>query len=592
MTMGDSSRDQQLSQATEAHQHGDYQTAEKMYRKMLDSAPDDNVGYLLGTLLLQKGDPAQAIDHLKPVAERNPGSADLQNNLGVAYQSLGKRQEAVKAFQAALKANQDYPQAWQNLGKLLWEMNHRREAEMCYREAVRLLPDDLQCRQDWTQALVSTEKWDEAAREISVLLEQGKLSPENQIEWKTQLAYVAAQQHDYPRAIELSEEILDQQPDNMAILSNLSFLYEHVGRIDDAIQAAESAHQKAPGSAEILNNLGIALRTAHRCDEAIGAFSKAIDLNPELTLAAFNRGSTLLLTERYQEGWSDYENRLRLIPQQDELKALPLWNGEPIPGKKLLVACDQGFGDILMFARFLPLIRERSEAITTFRVPPEMLRLFNGSRLNGLPLADRFVSEDDALPQADFYFPLMSSGARFSLGIDDIGMTAPYLQAPASMSEPTREASASPRKIGLCWRGNKAQSQDHVRSLPLQTLRPLAESTDVEWVSLQIDATEEELAGWPASIQTSSPPLTNFAETAALLSQLDLVITVDTAVAHLAGALGRPTWTLIPWLPDWRWHLNRSDSPWYPTMRLYRQPAWGDWASVVAELQNELRQSH
>ncbi|MCG6157590.1 tetratricopeptide repeat protein [Rubinisphaera margarita] len=558
---------------------------------MLDSTPDDNVGYLLGTLLLQKGDAAQAVEHLQPIVERHPEIADLHNNLGVAYQSLGKRQEAVKAFQGALKANQDYPQAWQNLGKLLWEMNYRREAEKCYREAVRLLPDDLQCRQDWMQSLVSTEQWNEAAREIGQLLETGTLSAETQIEWKTQLAYVAAQQHDYVQAITLSEDVLACQPDNMALLSNLSFLYEHVGRIEDAIRAAEQAHQQAPKSAEILNNLGIAQRSAHRCDEAIDSFSKAIALNPELTLAAFNRGSTLLLTERYQEGWTDYENRLRLIPQQDDLQQLPLWDGEPIPGKKLLIACDQGYGDILMFARFLPLIRERSEAVTIFRVPAEMLRLFNGSRVNGLPLADRFLSEDDPLPQADFQFPLMSSGARFSLSIDEIGMAAPYLQAPASMSQPAGNAGQSTgadRKIGLCWRGNAAQAQDHVRSLALETLLPLAEISGVEWVSLQIDATGDELSGWPASMQTSSPPLTNFAETAALLDQLDLIITVDTAVAHLAGAMGRPTWALLPWLPDWRWHLNRSDSPWYPSMRLYRQPAWGDWSRVIADLRNDL----
>ncbi|HCS55007.1 tetratricopeptide repeat protein [Rubinisphaera sp.] len=590
MTPPESTREQQLAQATNDHQQGNFQAAESLYRQLLDSQQDDNVGYLLGTLLLQKGDAALAVEHLKPIAERHPESTDLHNNLGVAYQTLNQRQEAVKAFQASLKADQNYPQGWQNLGKLLFEMKHVREAEKCYREAVRLLPEDLACRQDWIQALISTEQWTEAAQEIETLL-QKDLSSEIEMEWKTQAAFVQAQLHNYVEATRLSEEVQARQPENISILANLSYLYEHIGEIDKAIAAGLEAQDKAPHSAEIANNLGVAYRSAHRIEKALSAFSKSIELNPDLPLATFNRGSTLLLTENYQAGWVDYERRLSLIPQPEELNGLNRWTGEKISGQRLLIVCDQGFGDLLMFARFLPIIRERSDAVTIFRAPPEMLRLLNASRLDGLPLADIIVSEDEPLPQADCMFPLMSAAAQLVLGIDDVGMQNSYLQPPRNqpIADWLESSSVKGQKtIGLCWRGNAAQAQDHVRTMSLETLFPLSEIPDIRWVSLQMDADDDELKTWPGEIISAKDKVKDFADTAAILQEIDLLITVDTAICHLAGAMQRPVWNMLPHTPDWRWHLNREDSPWYPSMQLYRQPRWGDWKAVVEKIAAEL----
>ncbi|HBN76668.1 MAG TPA: hypothetical protein DD473_12790 [Planctomycetaceae bacterium] len=592
MTPPESTRDQQLAQATNAHQQGNFHAAEALYRQLLDSHQDDNVGYLLGTLLLQKGDAALAVEHLKPIAERHPESTDLHNNLGVAYQTLNQRQEAVKAFQASLKADQNYPQGWQNLGKLLFEMKHVREAEKCYREAVRLLPDDQACRQDWIQALITTEQWIEAAQEIEKLLQQKDLNSETEIEWKTQAAFVQAQMHNYVEATRLSEEVQARQPENITILANLSYLYEHIGEIDKAIAAGLEAQDKAPHSAEIANNLGVAYRSAHRMDEALAAFSKSIELNPDLPLATFNRGSTLLLTENYQAGWVDYERRLSLIPQPEELNGLKRWSGEKISGQKLLIVCDQGFGDLLMFARFLPLIRERSDAVTIFWAPPEMLRLLNASRVEGLPLADIFVSEDEPLPQADCMFPLMSAASQFDLEIEGIGMQNSYLQSPENpqIIKWLESTSVNSQKtVGLCWRGNAAQAQDHVRTMTLETLFPLSEIPGIRWVSLQMDADENELETWPGEIIPAKDHVKDFADTAAILQEIDLLITVDTAICHLAGAMQRPVWNMLPHTPDWRWHLNRKDSPWYPSMQLYRQAEWGKWKSVVEKLAADLQ---
>ncbi|MCA8988973.1 MAG: glycosyltransferase family protein [Planctomycetaceae bacterium] len=590
--MSDSERETQLSQATLAHQQGNFSTAERIYRELISQKTDPNIGYLLGTLLLQKGDYKGSIDFLAPLAEKQYNSADLHNNLGVAYQSVGRRQEAVKSFQNALKCDQNYPQGWQNLGKILADLQHYSHSEQCYREVCRLLPEDLAARQDWIQSLISAGMWSEAVEQIPMILEESSLRPEELRSLRGHLAYAYSQLGDYAAAIPLNEQELDQEPDQTAILANLCFLYEHVGRIEDAIAAGEKARDLAPQSAEVANNLGVAYRSAHRFEDALSTFTLAEQLNPQLPLPAFNRGSLLLSLERFADGWPGYERRLELTPQPEAWQKRTWWDGKPIPGKTLLIVCDQGFGDILMYARFLPRVRELSQARTILQIPQELTRLFQHARVGGLPLADQFVSEQESLPQADFLTPLMSAGQLLQLTPDQVTPSEPYLQVPSfSQRAGDKPVATRARKIGLCWRGNAAQAQDHVRTLSLKKLCSLSDVPNVEWVSMQFDATEEELQAWPGGLPVPEKKVMDFADTANQLAGLDLLITVDTAIAHLAGALQTPVWTLLPHTPDWRWHWEESSVRWYPGMRLFRQPAWGDWDQVLVEVQQALQSS-
>ncbi len=581
--MDDSERDQLLTQATSAHQMGDLQQAEASYRKLWADRQDDNLSYLLGTLLLQKGEAEQAIDFLAPVAARNLNSADLQNNLGVAYQTVGNRQQALLAFQAAVRADKSYPQVYHNIGKLLVEAGDFSNAEPCYRQAVQLMPDDDQCRAEWIQLLIQMEKWDDAARELNLMLHR---DPDH-LDLRTNLVFVLAKSHRYQEAIEQGKKVLSSDPNSVKMLSNLSYLHEHCGQIEEAISAAEKAWELAPHSPEIANNLGIAYRSAHRIESAITAFEKAIELNPDFSLARFNLGSTLLLDEQYPAGWTHYEARQELMGVPKELESISLWQGETIPDKKLLITCDQGFGDAIQFCRFLPRIKQNSQAEIILQSPPELQELFAHSFYQGEPLADRIISEQDELPSLDYHFPISSVGNLFQLTVQDIGIEESYLQAPDDDVENQQEKSG--RTIGLCWRGNPRQAQDHVRSMQLSALHRLAALEDVRWVSFQIDAQADELASWPGEIQDRGNQLKSFAETARALEQVDLLITVDTAMAHLAGAMQRPVWTMLAHTPDWRWHLKRTDSPWYPGMKLFRQPSWGDWDCVIEKIQAELQ---
>ncbi len=593
--MQESEREQMLTRATELHMQGHLAQAEVYYYRLLEGGTDDNVQYLLGTLQLQNRKPDQAVRFLEPVAERHPESADLHNNLGVAYRSLKQPEKALKAFQAAIQANREYPQAYQNLGKLLSEGNQWTQAEACFRAATTLLPEDTEIHNDWIKALTQLQRWDEAAQELEKGLTRAAKGTQAESELNIQLAYCRTQQKRYAEAAELFEVEQKRHPQRPELLANLSYVYEHMGRLEESLQAADRAIELAPAIPELHNNRGVALRGLHRCEEALAAFWQAVSLRSDFALAEFNHGTLQLLMERYPQGWRGYERRLALVTKPPGIEALPTWTGEnPLTGGKLLVYCDQGFGDALQFVRFLPQIKERAGCPILLQLPEELLDLVRQSRIDGAPLADEFLVEGQTLPQVSACFPLLSCGTLLNLKMEELCPQPAYLQVPRATGE---ESTAAPEtaaavsgtlRVGLSWRGNAQQAQDHVRTMALSELNELASLPGIEWYSLQLDATPEELATWPTSLTDWGTSLKSFSDTAQKLDQLDLLISVDTAICHLAGALDKPVWTLLPHTPDWRWHLERTDSPWYPCMRLYRQSDWGDWSSAVTALKHDL----
>lgn len=580
--MTDSVRDEKLTQATKLHQQGKLADAEAIYRQLWDEREEDNLAYLLGTLQLQKGESRQAVHYLAPVAERRPDSADLQNNLGVAYQTVGERVKAMQAFQAAIKANGEYTQAYQNLGRILMEVQDWTRAEPCYRAAAVLLPDDVPTRREWIRCLSMNNQWDEAAEQLQKLMEEQRSNPMLLAELKLQLAYAYAQQKNYDGAIEIFEEQVREYGDSAELQSNLSYLYEHSGRLEKALAAADTAIEYAPDVPEHHNNRGVALRSLHQLKEAESAFARAVQLQPGFTLARFNRGSLQLMQQRYPEGWEHYESRLELIPPPPSVQSLPVWDGSPLQGQTLVVYCDQGFGDALQFARFLPALRERAAGRVLFQTPPELVDLF---KLDA-ELADEIIPETEQPVTADYRFPLQSAGWLLQISADQISSRFPCLPLPE-----TKGKTESPQlRVGLCWRGNASQAQDHVRTAELETWKSLANVDGIEWYSLQVDATDAELASWPGGLNDLGRGCSTFLETAKRLQQLDLLITVDTALCHLAGGLNFPTWTVLPHTPDWRWHLDGDKTVWYPGMKLYRQQAWGDWDSALAAIAEDLNQ--
>jgi|HubBroStandDraft_1064217.scaffolds.fasta_scaffold00055_12 tetratricopeptide (TPR) repeat protein len=371
--------------------------------------------------------------------------------------------------------------------------------------------------------------------------------------------------------------------------NNLSILLLRALRPAEAVESSRQAVRLQPGSADMAINLGKALRDSGRPAEALAAFETAVRLAPELAEAHFAVATLQLAQGDFAAGWAGFEWRLRLPGFRFAIPDLgkPGWQGEELDGRTILLHAEQGLGDTLQFLRYVPLVAARGARVILL-VQPALRRL-----LTGLAAVEQVVGFGDTLPDYDLHCPLMRLPRRFGTRPDSIPPIGAELSAPAEDEAlwRSRLGPADGRtRIGLVWAGNPAHANDYNRSAPLAALAPLLARSDVHWVSLQRDVPEGDaavLAAHPATMQTGAA-LTDLAVTAGLIAGLDLVVSVDTAAAHLAGVMGRPVWLLLPFAPEWRWLGTRGDSPWYPTARLFRQPKPGDWAGLVREVETAL----
>ena len=370
--------------------------------------------------------------------------------------------------------------------------------------------------------------------------------------------------------------------------NNLGNCLRLKGQTDEALDAFRKAIELKPDYADAYNNLGVLLRDLGQFDEAIAAFCRAISLGNDFPEAHHNLGITLLLKGELKRGWEEYEWRRRYKHFKSALHKFPqpLWDGSELQGRTLLLYTEQGLGDALQFVRYAPLAAQRGGKII-IGCHPELLRILS-IMPGGWPIA----SLSEPLPAFDLQCPLLNLPAIFSTTLESIPHTVPYLNADAQniekwrlrLHEKLRALKAA--RVGLVWAPRPTRDNDRSRSINLSSLAPIGRVRDIVIVSLQKGTAAAEAKtpplGW--KFFDFSAELNDLADTAALIANLDLVITVDTAVAHLAGAMGKPVWTLLEFVPDWRWLLERQDSPWYPTMRLFRQRARGDWQSVIQDV--------
>lgn len=380
-------------------------------------------------------------------------------------------------------------------------------------------------------------------------------------------------------------QALASRPDYVEALNNLGSALRAQGQLEDAESALRDALRLRPSYANALANLGLVLQELARYSQALAAYDQAVAIEPGHAVAHGNRSMLLLLLGRLKEGFAEYEWRWRMpgfaTPRRPF--AQPAWHGEPLAGQTLLVHAEQGLGSAIQFVRYVIPAAARGARIVLECQPP-LLRLF-GHALAGTggPVA-AVVAKGDALPPFDRQVPLISLPHVLGTTLSTVPAPIPYLSAHEAdiAAWRLRLAAACRRRIGLVWAGNRRHENDRNRSLPPAALAPLVAGGNAAFFSLQVPASEEDLAALPGGrVIDLAPDLADFAQTAAALEALDLVITVDTAVAHLAGALGRPTWLLLPYVPEWRWLLDRDDSPWYPTVRLFRQRSPGDWQGVL-----------
>jgi tetratricopeptide (TPR) repeat protein len=556
-------------QAVAHHQAGRLAEAEAIYRQILSVHPQHaGALHLLGVVALQVGRNDIAVELIEKAIAIGPALPDFHSNLGAVYRNLGRLEEAVAECRRALELDPKFADAYKNLAAALLVLARPAEAEEASRRAIAIRPSDVGSYNNLGLALRGQQRQGEAIDA-------------------------------YRRAIQID-------PHYAEAFNSLGVAHADLDELEEATAAFRQAIALRGNYAEAWSNLAGALADSGLRDEAAAIYRRTLELRPGLPQIRYNYALLLLLRGDFQNGWPHFEIRWELDPMRLSNKYLHSrkWTGEPLQGQRLLVHAEQGLGDMLQFVRYVPLIASRGGQVIV-ECQPELRPL-----LESVEGISNIVARGEDTPKFDLHCPVMSLPLVFGTRLETIPCQNPHLRADASkVSWWMRRLEAIPRiqdenhgvgqrriRVGLVWAGGyhlhtpDGARMDRRRSLCLNQLAPLSGLPDVVFVSLQKEN--------PAT-QAQSPPegmhlldwteeLHDFSDTAALIECLDLVISVDTAVAHLAGAMGKPVWLLNRFDTCWRWLLDREDSPWYPTMRLFRQPRFGDWPSVIRRVTDEL----
>jgi tetratricopeptide (TPR) repeat protein len=542
----------------------------------------------LGNVLKELGQIDEAAACYRRAVELKPNYPEARLNLGSALITLGQLDEAVASSLRALALKPDYAEALLNLGNAFRGQGQLDEASLCFHKAFNIKPDYVEACNNLGNVLREQGRRDEA---IACCRRAINLQPDC-LEAHVTLGSALREQGELDQAVSCFHQALGIKPDYPATHNNLGIALKEQGHLDQAIARYHRAIDLKPDYLEAYNNLGNALRDQGRLGEAIAFYRQAIDLEPDYPDGHNHLAMALLAQGDMAAGWDEYEWRWKtsqMIKSQRHF-AQPQWRGEAAEGQTLLIHAEQGFGDTLQFCRYAPLAAARGLRVI-LEVQQPLVKL-----LRSLPGVDRVVARGEELPAFDRHCPMLSMPLALRTTVATIPSAARYLRADnaqlaAWQTRLAAIANQGPR-IGLVWAGSsRSQSPelaaiDRRRSLAPERLGPLIEVAGLHFFSLQKDG--------PTAPEDF--PLTNFmnemkdfADTAALIANLDLVISVDTAVAHLAAALGKPVWVLDRFDPCWRWLTGRRDSPWYPTLVLYRQTRPGDWAPVLAEIASNLR---
>jgi tetratricopeptide (TPR) repeat protein len=533
----------ELAEAERHFRAGKLEDAIAAYERVLAREPGNAVALNnLGVALRRAGDAKRAVRYLAMAVREDPRNADAHYNLGNALRDAKRHDHAIQCYRRALRLNPRYAGAYVNLALALKAAGRLADAQRCLAIGLRALPES------WMLHL-----------ELGILL------------WEQKKDGAALVHYRKSAAIE---------PANYKVRHNIAAVLLRGDRYAEAEEAARAAIALEPEHAETHAVLGQALCALGRLDDAEKSLRRALALEEGNLSASLGLARVLLLGGRFREGWPAYEARWKRATTPRPEFPKPAWEGENLTGRTLLVYAEQGFGDTIQFVRYAPLLRHRGARVLLLCEPP-LKRLL--AAVDGVA---EVLTRANPLPDFDRHVALLSIPRILGTELDTIPAAVPYIHIRVAGEAPARARPV----VGVAWAGSGRHENDRNRSIALATLLPALERADLDFVSLQFDPRGGEIAAAGAEALTPSAmgKVRDFADTAALLPRVDLVITVDTALAHLAGAMARPVWVLLPFAPDWRWMLERSDTPWYPTMRLYRQSAPGDWAGVIERVRTDL----
>jgi tetratricopeptide (TPR) repeat protein len=594
----------------ELHKRGALDQAGALYAGVLKLAPRHvEALHYLGVIKNQQGHVEEALDLMATALELNAGWAQMHTNYAFMLNGAGRHDEALEATARALAIEPVNRDAEFHRGNALMGLDRASEALDAFERAVALRPGDVDPVVNRGNALVKLKRFEEAVVAFKRAIElapghAGILNNYGQ-------ALGAVGRHD--EAMMFFDRALAIDPTYVSAVINRAKTLVDLDRPDEALAAVAPVLADDARHTAALDVRGLALVGLGRCEEAIATFEDIMAVDPDMATAYNHRGMAQTRLNRFDQARSSFEIALEILPnfkvartneaitymvagdyavglpkfearwEKERVFDAPLWLGEEaLAGKTLLIHAEQGLGDTLQFVRYAPLAAARGARVVV-EAPPALKPV-----LAGAPGIADVVAPGEALPPFDLHCPMMSLPLAFHTTLATIPAQVPYLAAPLERVAQwkSRLRGDGQRRIGLVWSGNRKHKDDRNRSMAPQHLAPLFAVPGTQWIALQPELTARDrsfLAAHPG-IQAIGGELADFGDTAAVMAGLDLVVSVDTAAVHLAGALGRPVWVMLPFSPDWRWLMQRPDSPWYPTARLFRQPATGDWDAVVAQV--------
>jgi len=580
MTVG-----QLFDTARQQHQAGRLAEAQSLYQQILTQEPDHaDALHLLGYAQFQAGHAQQGLELIRRAIALDGGRAEYHCNLGVVLAAMNQHAEAIAACKQALALRPDFAEAAYNLAGSLVAVGDVEQGITMYRQALALRPDWPEAYTNLGNALQAADRLEEA---VAALGQAVALRP-NFADAVYNLGNALGQLERWEEAVAALRRAIAIKPVYPEAYNNLGNALRKQRQFEQAIAAYRQALQQRPDYGDAYNNLANALVEMGRIDEAIAAHTEALKLRPDDGIVHFNLAAMLLRLGRLEEAWPHYEWRWRVEEFHQPMRQLeqPMWDGSDLKGKRILLHTEQGFGDAIQFARYVPVVVRKGGKVI-IECAGQMARLYASS-----PAIEQVIVAGQPLPEFEVHCPLLSVPYVLGTTLQTLPRQVPYLWFDVALAEQWRKRIGDTEgklKAGLVWTGRPKPEPD--RSIPLTRLAPLAQVRGVRFYSLQIGPGAEQARQPPAGMDLVdwADDLNDFADTAALMANLDLILTIDSATAHLAGALAKPTWVLLPKVPDWRWMLNRDDSLWYPTMRLFRQPIAGDWDTPIRRIVEALR---
>jgi len=568
------------------HQQNYLVEAQAIYEKILCIQPDHfDTLQLLGSLLAQIKKYSEAVKYLSKALEINPGDARTLCNQGIVLKELKRFDEALVSYAQAILVNPSYADAFNNQGIVLQELKRFDEALASYDQAIAIEPKFAQAYYNRGIVLQELKRFDEALASYDLAI---SINP-NFVNAYNNKGVILKSLKRFDEALSIYNQAISIKPDHPKTYYNQGKTLQELNRHDEALACYDQAIKIDPNYLEAYNNRGNTLQAIKQFDRALVNYNHAIAIRPDYADAYFNKSTLLILRGDYKEGWQLYEWRWKQKHNINSRRSYKqaLWLGnESLINKTLLITMEQGFGDYIQFIRYA-LLAEQSGAKVILEAPLLLMKLT--ATLKGHFI---LIESGKSLPDFDYYCPVVSLPLAFKTSVETIPAPLSYLYVDEAKKQQwnKRLGKHVMTRIGLVWAGNPDHTNDRNRSLLLKQFSSLF-TLSFEFHSLQKDIREvdsQTIMDFP-HIYQHQDELQDFSDTAALVDAMDVIISVDTSVAHLAGAMGKKLWLLLPYLPDFRWMLNREDSPWYPSARLYRQEKINDWNAPLQKLKNDLK---